>query len=348
MKQIITIFCALALLVGCKKVTVDFTYSPTAPKAGETIKFTNNSSAGESWAWTFGDNTTSVTKNPSKVYKKPGEYLVTLMVDSAKYQTRSQLITVYDTIPTFVVSSDSILHYHDVTLKANVYNPFKYELTYQWTLPDNAILVAGNLNSASVEVYFTTAGAAEVGLTILQKDKQYDIERTLTIHPAKAPAIVMRKTDKTVARQRIINDRLEQPANATSQDVHLIEQACDTAITFNGTTFTASQLPAQVAGLADMPVEHLQIDAMQMKWYITTPNGLFVASFDGSNITPIDAEATGAIFVDDTRSRIYWANPSGVFAMPLVKSKNNQFTTTPQQYNELNNIDLIIVNNTPQ
>ena len=208
--------------------------------------------------------------------------------------------------------------------------------------------MAGNLNSASVEVYFSTAGAAEVGLTILQKDKQYDIERTLTIHPAKAPAIVMRKTDKIVARQRIINDRLEQPAKATSQDVHLIEQACDTAITFNGTTFTASQLPAQVAGLAGMQVEHLQIDAMQMKWYITTPNGLFVASFDGSNITPIDAEATGAIFVDDTRSRIYWANPSGVFAMPLVKSKNNQFTTTPQQYNELNNIDLIIVNNTPQ
>lgn len=338
----------LTLIVGCKKIDVDFSYSPTDPKAGETIKFTNNSSAGESWAWTFGDNSTSMSKNPSKVYKKPGEYMVTLMVDSTKHFTHSKLITVYDTIPTFVASSDSILYFHDVTLKANIYNPFNHELTYQWTMPENCVITAGDVNSASVTLYFTTPGQADIQLTIIQNGKEHNISRQFTIHPAKAPAIVMRKTDKTVARQRIINDRLEQPAKATSQDVHLIEQACDTAITFNGTTFTASQLPAQVAGLADMQVEHLQIDAMQMKWYITTPDGLFVASFDGSNLTAIDTNATGAIYVDDLRNRIYWANPSGVFAMPLVKSKNNQFTTTPQQYNELNNIDLIIVNNTPQ
>ena len=115
----------LTLIVGCKKIDVDFSYSPTDPKAGETIKFTNNSSAGESWAWTFGDNSTSMSKNPSKVYKKPGEYMVTLMVDSTKHFTHSKLITVYDTIPTFVASSDSILYFHDVTLKANIYNPFK-------------------------------------------------------------------------------------------------------------------------------------------------------------------------------------------------------------------------------
>ncbi len=38
----------LTLIVGCKKIDVDFSYSPTDPKAGEMIKFTNNSSAGES------------------------------------------------------------------------------------------------------------------------------------------------------------------------------------------------------------------------------------------------------------------------------------------------------------
>ena len=87
MNKIITICLALTLIVGCKKIDVDFTYSPAEPKAGETISFSNNATAGESWAWTFGDNSTSLSKNPSTVYKKPGEYMVTLMVDSAKQHT---------------------------------------------------------------------------------------------------------------------------------------------------------------------------------------------------------------------------------------------------------------------
>ena len=180
MKKIIMICIALVIVItGCKKVDVGFTYTPAAPKAGETIKFTNNSSAGESWAWTFGDNSTSLSKNPSKVYKKPGEYLVTLMVDSAKYQTHSKLITVYDTVPSFVVSIDSILSYHDVRLKANIYNPFNYELSYQWNLPDSVVIVAGNVNSAFVDVYFTAPGVVKVGLTIHQNGKKYEIKHCI-------------------------------------------------------------------------------------------------------------------------------------------------------------------------
>ena len=217
----------LTLIVGCKKIDVDFSYSPTDPKAGETIKFTNNSSAGESWAWTFGDNSTSMSKNPSKVYKKPGEYMVTLMVDSTKHFTHSKLITVYDTIPTFVASSDSILYFHDVTLKANIYNPFKYDLVYQWTMPDNCVITAGDLNSASVTLYFTTPGQTDIQLTIIQNGKEYNISRQFTIHPAQAPAIVIRTADNKVFRQRMINDRLDQPSMANSEDVYLIEQTCD-------------------------------------------------------------------------------------------------------------------------
>ena len=89
MKQFILLSVSVFMLIGCKKVTVDFTYSPAEPKAGETVSFTNLSSAGENWVWTFGDNATSLSKSPNKIYKKPGEYVVTLMVDSAKNQTHS-------------------------------------------------------------------------------------------------------------------------------------------------------------------------------------------------------------------------------------------------------------------
>ena len=59
------------ILAGCKKVDVDFSYSPTEPRAGQLVKFSNLSSAGENWSWNFGDNTSSVLKNPSHTFKKP-------------------------------------------------------------------------------------------------------------------------------------------------------------------------------------------------------------------------------------------------------------------------------------
>lgn len=344
MKKIIIIGFALAMIVSCKKVDVKFDYSPAEPKAGESITFTNRSSAGESWLWTFGDNATSLLKNPKKTYKKPGEYVVTLMVDSAKYLTYSKVIVVYDTVPTFVSSSDSIPHYQDVTFTANVYNPFNYELTYEWILPENCKIVEGSTSSKSVTAYFTTIGKQNIELNLTQKDSTYNIQKEFEVYLTKAPAIVMRKNDYTVVRQRMINDRLEQVNTATAEDVRLIEQTNDTVVTFNGKTFYASQMASTIVGFTGMNISHIQIDAIAQKWYITTPEGLFVANMDGSYMEAIDPNASGAIFVDAYRNRIYWANNNGVYAMPLVKSKNNRFTTTPTQYNDLTNVDLIVVN----
>lgn len=344
MKKIIIIAFALAMIVGCKKVDVKFDYSPAEPRAGQTVSFTNRSSAGESWLWTFGDNATSLLKSPNKVYKKPGEYVVTLMVDSAKYLTHSKVIVVYDTVPTFVCSSDSILHYQDVTFTANVYNPFNHELIYDWVLPDDCKIVAGSRTSRSIAVYFTTVGKKSVKLNLTQKDTPYAIEKVFDVHLTLAPSIVMRTTEHTVLRQRMINDRFEYPSSATAEDVRIIELTNDTAVTFNGQTFYASLMANTVAGFAGLTINHIQIDAMAQKWYITTPDGLFVANMDGSYLESIDPDATGAIFVDTYRNRIYWASNKGVYGMPLVKSKNNRFTTTPLQYNDLTNVDLIVVN----
>ena len=127
----------------------------------------------------------------------------------------------------------------------------------------------------------------------------------------------------------------------------MLNQTNDTSVTFNGKTFYASQLNTEIAGFAGMEITHVQLDAMAQKWYITTPDGLFVANFDGSKQVLIDDTATGALYVDTTRARLYWATEQGLMSMPLVKSKNNQFTTQPMSYNELDNITLITVNNTP-
>ena len=348
-RSIIYLSILLTFCVGCKRVEVDFSYAPSAPRAGQIIAFTNLCTEGEEWLWTFGDNATSLAKNPKHIYKKPGTYLVTLMVDSARHNTHTKQITVYDTIPTFVCSTDSILHYQDVTFTANVYNPFNHTLTYNWILPDKCEIVSGTQDSHAITVFFTAPLQDSVQLLITQKDKQFDIKKAVKVHLTKAPAIVMCKTDHTIIRQRLINDRIEEPTTATTdKDLYAIELACDTAVTFNGKTFYANTLASTIYGFNGMNIQRVQIDAMAQKWYITTPDGLFVANFDGAERVLIDENATGAIYVDINRNRLYWASNTGTYAMPLIKSKNNQYTTTPAQYNDLDNIDLITVNNTPQ
>ena len=348
-RSIIYLSILLTFCVGCKRVEVDFSYAPTAPRAGEAVTFTNLCTEGEEWLWTFGDNTTNLAKNPKHIYKKPGPYLVTLMVDSAKYNTCTKQITVYDTVPTFVCSTDSILHYQDVTFTANVYNPFNHTLTYNWILPQDCEIASGTLDDYAITVFFTSTLEDSVQLLLTQKDTTYSIKKAVKVHLTKAPAIVMCKTDHTIIRQRLINDRIEQPSTVTtSEDLYAIEHACDTAVTFNGETFYASTLASTISDFNGLDIQRVQLDAMAQKWYITTPDGLFVANFDGSNLVSIDPTATGAIYVDTNRNRLYWASNTGTYAMPLIKSKNNRFTTTPVPYNSLGNIDLITVNNTPQ
>lgn len=338
---------ALATIcVACNKITVDFSYTPLQPKAGESVTFLNASSAGEDWLWTFGDNSTSLVKSPSKTYKKPGEYMVTLMVDSAKNQTCTKIIKIYDTIPTFLASTDSILHYQDVTFKANIYNPFSYALSYQWTFSDNAVLVHGSLESAAVTVYFQQPTAKEsVQLQIVQNGKPYVINKDFTVATTLAPAVVFRHADNQVYRQRMIADRVEQVQQGNADDELQLTLTKDTMVVFNGIVYYASQLDNQFAGFSGMQISHIQLDAMAQKWYVVTPDGLFVTNFDGTQQVRIDSTATGAIYVDANRSRVYWANSEGLYAMPLVKSKNNQFTTRPMQYNPYKGIQRISINN---
>lgn len=62
----------------------DFTWSPTEPKVGETVQFTDDSNDPDgtivSWRWVFGDGTSSTSRNPTHVYGQAGTYDVCLTV----------------------------------------------------------------------------------------------------------------------------------------------------------------------------------------------------------------------------------------------------------------------------
>jgi PKD repeat protein len=342
-KNIVILSMLVALLVGCKRIDVDFSYTPTTPRAGESIAFTNLSSAGEDWLWKFGDNSTSLAKNPYKIYKKPGTYIVTLMVDSARNQTCSKEITIYDTIPTFVCSTDTILHYQDVTFTANVYNPFNHTLTYEWIVSENCHIEGSNTN-ASLKAYFTSAQKNDsVTLLLTQNGKEYRITKHFTIHLTQAPAIVMQLADGSIVRQRMIKDRIEDYKPAVPEDQELINNTTDTSLVFNGQTFNASQL-ATWPNFANLNVQHIQIDAMAQKWYVTTPNGLYITDFDGSKQVLLDSTAIGAVYVDMERNRVYWASKNGLKGMSLIKDKYNN-PKTQSIFNDLYNIQLITIDN---
>ena len=66
---------------------MEFTWTPQVPETGGTVQFTDASTdprdAIQSWAWNFGDGTSSTDRNPTHAYSAPGQYTVTLRVTTA-------------------------------------------------------------------------------------------------------------------------------------------------------------------------------------------------------------------------------------------------------------------------
>ena len=118
MKRIYIVLTLCCALIACKKTEVNFSYSPTEPRAGQAVSFSNLSTGGEEWVWTFGDGSTSSLKSPSYTYKQPGTYTVTLKVDKKSSLVATQQITVYDTVPTFVCSDSVFTIFKDYTFTA--------------------------------------------------------------------------------------------------------------------------------------------------------------------------------------------------------------------------------------
>ncbi len=70
--------------VGGAPPTPGFTWSPSHPTAGEQVQFTDSSVGSPiSWAWSFGDGTTSSSQNPVHTYGTSGDLEVTLEVTNA-------------------------------------------------------------------------------------------------------------------------------------------------------------------------------------------------------------------------------------------------------------------------
>ena len=323
---LLTICCAL---IACKKNSVDFSFSPTEPRAGETVTFSNLSTSGEEWEWTFGDGNTSTLKFPSHVYKNPGTYTVILKVDNKNNWTATKEITVKDTIPTFVASDSVFYIYQDYTFTANAYNPYNYTQTYEWVIDGQTVGTSGTLTT-----YFTKPNEAEqISLRLTINDQATLITKPFCIQNRAAKSVLFRTTEGDY-RQRIFEQRAEEVKQDASAAL-LLEAEQDTLQTYNGAEFRLSELNVTFPELQGFKIANRKI-------YFRA-DGLWVAHIDGSDAVQIDAAPCTAMTLDTQDNRIYWANAEGVWYMPFIGSDNNKFVTTPTLLNELKNITKIAV-----
>ncbi len=115
MKKSIRLFLAIAsaavLLTSCGvEPTAEFTFEPMEVSVYDEVSFTNASSEADSYAWDFGDGTTSTEENPTHMYTSAGTFIVTLVATNDKGEHEvMQTVTVEEIENTY--SIDGTVYY---------------------------------------------------------------------------------------------------------------------------------------------------------------------------------------------------------------------------------------------
>ncbi len=208
----LTLLLACFLLACNNDEAVNFTYSPATPRAGENVTFSNLTKEGEDWKWTFGDGGESTLHSPIKVYRQAGTYTVTLKVDGKKSRTCTQTINVLDTMPSITCSVKELAYYQTATFKVDCYNPNNENVTYQWTLPESAVIVSGNNQTATIGAYFTEK-TTDVNVSVLLTigTKAYTLKATYHVNDTPAKAVYCVTSDDKLLRQRLYENGIEEP-----------------------------------------------------------------------------------------------------------------------------------------
>lgn len=333
------------MVLGCKKKTIDFTYSPTQPCAGKSVAFSNHSDSGEDWFWTFGDNATSSVKSPTHIYKQPGTYTVTLKVDDKNMLTRSKQITIYDTIPSFsssFVDTIGLRIYEDASFRALVYNPYSYNIEYLWQVDkeQQCTVLSEDMTSATLRLYFLKADTYRISLRIVMNGDTTLAEKTYEIQDYPSEGVLMRNAEGDY-RQRIYGVRSDAPASATESALTAaLDAAQDSAILVSGEKILVQDIPAFEGITWD------GVATANRRLYLRSESeGIYVAFMDGSQPVCITTVPTFALLTDITDNRLYWATADSVMYLPLIDTPNNNFTKQPIKLNNLQGVKRLAKDN---
>jgi len=276
----------LVCLTGCKELTCDYTYSPTTPAAGGVVTFSNSSTGADDYYWNFGDNGTSTSASPTHIFRKPGTYTVTLQImrNKVEKRTRTQHITVIDTIPTIACDSDTVYSFTPTKFYAQIYNPWKKTITYEWSVPEDAVVLAGqSLDSSAVVCYCTQVGkASQLQLTIQQGDQA---KQTLTyaFTPEHKKGLSVIYIDENQAFEQftytIQKQHVFQSPEPTTLQANLdsLKKEQDTLYVYGQNVYTL----AIVGSLLQEDIKGFQVDRLMNKIYAYSDAGLWVSNMAG-------------------------------------------------------------------
>ena len=149
----------------CTPPVADFNATPTFCCAPLEVNFTNQSTGNPtSWAWDFGDNTTSTLQNPSHTYTDPGIYTVSLNVTNAcgsDIKTEDNYITVGGP-PTANFTADKTSCCAPLTVNfTDTSDPNNKPISWGWDFGDNT---TGTLQNPSHT--YTVPGIYTVSLNV--------------------------------------------------------------------------------------------------------------------------------------------------------------------------------------
>ncbi len=136
----LSLFLCFFVITGfsAKALTAGFTADVTAGCAPLVVNFTNTSTGATSYFWDFGTGTTSVLKDPSTSFLKPGTYIVKLTVYGPGGPiTTTMTITVYpDPTVSFTCSDTTPCPNSPITFTSTTVGGVPGAITYLWSFGD--------------------------------------------------------------------------------------------------------------------------------------------------------------------------------------------------------------------
>ncbi|MGB1283116.1 MAG: PKD domain-containing protein [Polaribacter sp.] len=147
----------------CKEV--EFSIKTKEFVEGKLIKFVDNTSNATSWAWNFGDGSKDITnKEALHIYKSPGEYNVSLLVNGICQEVRKVVIKEKE----FMIDSTKLAVFHlpasiRVGKKLVVVDKTPNASTWEWRFGETA---GANSTKKLAKYVYETPGLKTVSLVV--------------------------------------------------------------------------------------------------------------------------------------------------------------------------------------
>jgi PKD repeat protein len=294
--RVVTVSAALPQLVAA------FSYAPPAPKTAQDITFTDQSTGGvTSWAWSFGDGSTSTLQNPTKHYNTAGAYTVTLTIfRNSESATVSHLLNVGSTtpagtlpvaafdIPTNVIAGQSVL-FTDRSTDAT---------SWAWSFGDGGTSTSQNPVHA-----FAATGTYNVTLTVSNSISTSSLNRAIFV------------TSNLMAFHSLV------PVTAATVGSGGSNWRTELSLFNAGSADASVKLVFVSAAGGTSPIRNIVLGAKQSVTYANALTDLFGLSSGAGAIT-VDATNAASSPLLEVSSRTFTGGTSGTYGQAVPDVAN--------------------------